>query len=66
MATERFKYDVYAIGDSGLSRLLASFYSYEAAHYEAYGVWCQTGNATFVDRGDVRIWDSRNGFHEGA
>lgn len=38
--------------------------TYEGAHYEAYGIWRQTARYTQVVRGDVMIWNSKDGYCE--
>jgi hypothetical protein len=36
--------------------------TYEGAHYEAYGIYMQTKRYAQVVRGDVMIWNSKDGF----
>lgn len=60
MATRQFQVNV--IAHDGIEPV-GAFDTYEGAHYDAYGIYIQTGLHTEVLRGDELIWDARNGFH---
>ncbi len=61
MTTKATKAFVVLAQDTGDA--LADFDTYEAAHYEAFGIFEQTGLQIEVIKGDELIWDSRYGYH---
>jgi len=58
------RFHVIAIADNvAFADFCGGYDSYEGAHYEAFGIYEQTGVYTEVLRGDECVWDSRNGYH---
>ena len=58
------RFHVIAINDNvAFADFCGGYDSYEGAHYEAFGIYEQTGVYTEVLRGDEVMWDSRNGYH---
>lgn len=51
--------------ETGRMQDLATRETYDGAHYEAYGIWCQTKRYTQVVRGDVMIWNIKDGYVAG-